>query len=491
MLATMKSLARPGAVRLCPLLAALSGTFATPATAAPPVPGYHSVLPSYLHALRQTPLVYRRLDRVPERGAGWRTYALTSQAWPPGASAHASDWVHRVALHVPRNARPGAAAILFINNGINRGTADSPAQPPSDFSGALMAEVSEASGMIAVSVSDVPNQYLALPDEPPMREDRLVAATWRRFMDDPALSNGSLPLHVPMAGAAVRAMDLAARELGDLGVETFVVVGASKRAWAGWLTTLGDTRVVAIVPYVIEMGIGRLVDDIAERYGGGWPIALQPYVTEGVPERTHTPEFSALMAISDPLTYLHTPLRDRLSVPKLVVNASGDDFFPPDTAQAYLGALPGPTSLFVAPNSDHYGIRDHVHATLVPFLRRISSAVALPQVETAVAQVDGRYRVSAVSSEVPAEVSLWVARNDRDRDFRFACGVRYERVPFRHSGARSEAVIDVPAAGWAAAFFAFTYPDGFVASSPVQVLPPDRFPVRPPADGDGRCRMAR
>ena len=44
-----------------------------------------------------------------------------------------------------------------------------------------------------------------------------------------------------------------------------------------------------------------------------------------------TPQFEALMKIEEPYEY-----RDRLTMPKFIMNASGDQFFLPDSSQFYV-----------------------------------------------------------------------------------------------------------------------------------------------------------
>lgn len=107
--------------------------------------------------------------------------------------------------------------------------------------------------MAVVMISDVPNQYVTFGDvDEPLREDDAVAHTWAHSLRGAA---PELPLHVPMATAASRGMDLAEQELGKQGltVDRFIITGASKRGWSAWFTALADERVMAIVPSVIDV----------------------------------------------------------------------------------------------------------------------------------------------------------------------------------------------------------------------------------------------
>jgi hypothetical protein len=50
------------------------------------------------------------------------------------------------------------------------------------------------------------------------------------------------------------------------------------------------------------------------------------------PGKVGTPEYRAVLAIEDPYNYLG---RKRLSMPKFMIDASGDQFFLPDGSQFY------------------------------------------------------------------------------------------------------------------------------------------------------------
>ncbi|MGH8082710.1 MAG: PhoPQ-activated pathogenicity-related family protein [Lysobacter sp.] len=449
---------------------------------------YSAAWPAYRKRQARVPLRYDSLGRTALDGAQKGSYRLYSQRWPESGGAVPDEWTHQVDIYIPDVARP-KSALLVINNGSNRGNGSEPVKPPTDFDESLLLEVAKTTHTIVVSVSDVPNQYLTLPGEAPKKEDVLVAATWRIFMDRPSAENAILPLHVPMAEGAVKAMDLAERELSAWRVRSFVVTGASKRGWTAWLTAIGDPRVDGLVSYVIDMRIGKLIDHIHKTYGGGWPIALLPYHQEGVTTRYQTREFADLMKIEDPYAYLDSRQRQRLRIPKYLVNASGDDFFPADAQRLYLDDLPGATSLRAAPNSDHGGIRRHMRETLIPALQRWSANRSLPSVRGRLDERNGRLSLYARASERPVSAKLWVADNVSGRDFRYACGVRYREQTLTSNRNSVEIALQKPASGWSAAFVEFAFADGFIATTPVYVYPERDYPQQPPANGSGACLM--
>ena len=144
-----------------------------------------------------------------------------------------------------------------------------------------------------------------------------------------------------MTKSAVRAMDAvtaftASPAGGGQPRHRFVVSGASKRGWTTWTTAAVDPRVIAIVPAVIDLLNVEPSFVHHFRAYGAWSDAVQDYVEQGIMNWLGTPQFRALMRIEEPYEY-----RDRLTMPKFIVNASGDQFFLPDSSRFYFDDLPG------------------------------------------------------------------------------------------------------------------------------------------------------
>ena len=107
------------------------------------------------------------------------------------------------------------------------------------------------------------------------------------------------------------------------------------------------------------------------------------------------------MAIVDPYRY-----RDRFAdLPKYEINASGDSFFLPDSAQFYFGDLPGPKHLRYMPNTDHgLGSYTDVILSLIPYYEAVVAGTPVPVFSWDLPP-DGSIRVQTV--DVPLEVNLW------------------------------------------------------------------------------------
>ncbi|MCC4607500.1 PhoPQ-activated protein PqaA family protein [Xanthomonas campestris] len=467
----------------CP---ALASTAAERCATSPEV-GFDQALVCYHDAVEQQPLVYTRVGTSRVAGVERRDYLLTSQTWSPEARVTPAIWQHDVAIYVPSDALP-TRAVLISTNGTRHPADGGAAQPASELPPEALAALAQRSRTVVIALSDIPNQALRYQgDAAPRREDDSVAYTWSLFLKAPQ-QRKTMPLHVPMAAAIARTMSLAERELAPLKIHRFILAGASKRGWASWHATIADPRVEAVVPFVIDiLNMPAVLDHMYRTYGGNWPIAFNAYARQGITTQLQTPEFAQLVQLQDPLSYLHSPYRKRLSVPKYIVNASGDDFFLPDNTQFFYAALPGSKALRVVPNSAHNGIRAAVVDTLVPFVTRLQQQRPLPQLSDTLRR-GAAPQIRLRSSERPTRLQLWTASNPQARDFRYACGIRYHASPLVAGRGHTITVpVQVPETGWSAYFVEATYADGFVATSQTYILGKQQYPQQAPPTDNAAC----
>lgn len=138
---------------------------------------------------------------------------------------------------------------------------------------------------------------------------------------------------------------------GKFKVDQFVVSGGSKRGWTTWLVGAVDKRVIAIMPTVIDALNSEAITRHHYEALGYFSPALEDYVNHGLfPHKIGTPEYRAVLAIEDPYNYRN---RERLKIPKYVVNASGDQYFHPDNSRFYFGELQGEKHLRYVENAKH------------------------------------------------------------------------------------------------------------------------------------------
>ena len=283
---------------------------------------------------------------------------------------------------------------------------------------------------------------------------------------------------------------MAQQALPEKAIDSFIVTGLSKRGWTSWLTAIADSRVEAIVPFVIDLLDTRAaLEHMYQSYGGNWPIAFTPYYQEEIDKKLNTPGFAKLMQIMDPLQYLASEYQPRLSIAKYIINASGDDFYVPDNTDFYYDKLPGDKTLRVAPNSSHSGIKAFSEQSLITFVNRLRQATPIPQLNTTIAMKDKVQTVTVSLSETPEKVLLWTAANPDTRDFRYACDVRYTAFPLAVTPNNTlEVALNTPAIGWQATFIEATFSDGFVATTPVYISPQESCPTTALPGGGPACK---
>ena len=108
--------------------------------------------------------------------------------------------------------------------------------------------------------------------------------------------------------------------------------------------------------------------------------------------------------------------RQRLTLPKLILNASGDQFFLPDSWQFYWHELEGEKHLRYVPNSEHSMAGTDVTDTVFSFFHHIVTDTARPEVDWS---VDAKaFQISLDEARLPRTVTLWSASNAKSRDFR-------------------------------------------------------------------------
>ena len=314
---------------------------------------------------------------------------------------------------------------------------------------------------------------------------RIDAAARRVHKDVEFLRTGDerWPARLPMTKAAVRAMDavqqfLASEAGGGTKIARWVVTGGSKRGWTTWTTAAVDRRVIAIIPAVIDLL--NLQPSFVHhwRVYGFWAPAVSDYVEHGVMDWMGTPQFASLMKIVEPFEY-----RDRLTMPKFILNSAGDQFFVPDSSQFYFDQLPGEKYLRYVPNTDH-GVtrRSDAAESLAAFYESVVRGWKRPQFSWTISQ-DGQIEV--VCRDRPSAVKLWTATNPDARDFRVeTIGRAYKSTDISplKPGAYS-ARIPKPEKGFTAGFIELTFPtpggSNWKFTTPVKVVP-DVYPFPPP-----------
>ncbi|HEY7058981.1 MAG TPA: PhoPQ-activated pathogenicity-related family protein [Vicinamibacterales bacterium] len=418
---------------------------------------------------------WKVLRDVPLNGATATLLDMTSQRWLTEAEVEQPLWTHRITVVRPSVVKSDIALLFVTGGSLDR---DPPARPPD-----WLVDAAKETGTVTAELRLVPNQPVVFKDDPehrPRREDDFIAYTWDHFL---RTGDERWPARLPMTKSVVRAMDAvtafaASPQGGAVSVKRFVVSGASKRGWTTWTTAAVDRRVIAIAPAVIDLlNIEPSFIHHWQAYGA-WSDAVKDYVDRGLMEQIGTPEFHALMRIEEPYEY-----RDRLTMPKLILNASGDQFFLPDSSRFYFDDLPGENHLRYVPNADHSLDKSDALESIEAFYAAIVSDAPRPHVKWTFER-DGSIKV--VSKERPSEVKMWEAVNPSARNFRLdVIGPAYHSTVLTPSGPNTwVAHLRAPPKGWSASFVELTFPSGgrypLKVTTAVRVLP-DTLPYAVPA----------
>ena len=412
---------------------------------------------------------------LPAEGANVTVIEMTSQKWLTEKEVVRPLWTHRVTVVTPQSVTRDTGLLVITGGRLDR---DPPAAPPS-----WLAETARDTASVVAELRLVPNEPVVFKDDPEHKqrvEDDFIAYTWIHYL---RTGDDRWPARLPMTKSAVRAMDTvtafeASSDGGRHRVSRFVVTGASKRGWTTWATAAVDKRVIAIAPCVIDLLNVEPSFIHHWRAYGLWSNALKDYVEQGVVDWLGSAEFHRLMQIEEPYEY-----RDRLTMPKMLVNASGDQFFLPDSSQFYFDDLRGEKHLRYVPNTNHGLEKSDASETVQAFYAAVVGGRPRPEFSWTF-EKDGSIRV--VAKERPESVTFWQATNPEARDFRFdVIGPAYTPTPLAAEGPNTWiAHPHAPPRGWTASFVELTFPTGgrrpLKMTTAVRVLPDTLLYPPPP-----------
>lgn len=414
-----------------------------------------------------------------QRGLWVYVLDLTSQTWRTPEEVNRTEWHHDVIVAVP-DAPATNKAVLIIEGGDNDGDPPGSIQEieEDDFQ-RLLLDGAAGLNTTVVYLGQIPNQRLIFPDDPDPRyvengrkEDELIAYSWWKAINtlDP-----NWAAQLPMTKAVVRAMD-AVEELtasppagGSITISDFIVGGGSKRGWATWLTAAVDPRVSAIAPLVIDVLNVEESFDHHWNSLGLWSEAVVDYVDIGIMDLMGDSRLTALFSYIDPYVY-----RDRLTMPKYIVNGTNDEFFCPESSQFYWDDLIGEKHLRYVPNMGHGSgglALLQAFADLSAYLQATLAGTTLPQFSWTL-EPDGSIRVETVDS--PTAVKLWQATTPTTRDFRNTFGpapVWSSSNLTDQGGGVYIGQVPEPESGFTGFLVELSYPGSLKFTTQVRVLP--------------------
>lgn len=397
-------------------------------------------------------------------GKGYTAFVLEmiSQNWRSEDEVNRTTWKHWMTIIKPDRRVEGDLGLLFIGGGSNRSS--NPPDGPDD----MLVQVALGTGSVVCELKMVPNQPLVFNDGKNLDryEDAIIAYTWDKFL---RTGEAKWLARFPMTKSAVRAMDtvthfMATEAAGDIEVDRFVVAGGSKRGWTTWTTGAVDSRVAAICPIVIDML--NMTPSFQHHYRtyGFFAPAVTDYVEAGIMDWMGRQEFVELEKLVEPFSY-----RSRLTMPKLVLNASGDQFFLPDSSRFYWDALEGEKNLRYVPNADHSMKGTDAAQTLAAFFQTVQHGKTRPKYSWE--RTENQSIIARIHSDHdPIAVKVWSAENPDARDFRKdIIGEAWSsRDLKRNDDGSYVASVEEPEKGFRAFFIEFTF-KGLVDRAPLKV----------------------
>jgi PhoPQ-activated pathogenicity-related protein len=454
---------------------------------------------------------------VMREGNGWRAYMylMTSQSWMTEKESDRPVWQHQMAVVIPHEINKSLdSAIIYITGGGNYGMNDF---PHADDEGLMLA------GALAVHAKSpsavlwqVPNQPIKFPCDPiynppeSRTEDQVIALTFWHYV----VKNASKPefiAYFPMVKAAIRALDTLEAVVplhSPNKPKRFFVAGASKRGWTTWLVgAVAPQRVAGLIPIVLSAVNVRAFVHRQFQFYGAWTFALTNYWHLNFTQDIDTANSYKLWQLVDPWYY-----RDRLTMPKVTVNAVGDEFQMPDDQRYWAHDMPGEMNLLLVQNAEHSeatGVLEIVES-LSAFATAVQAGYPRPNYTWHIDEATGN--ITLYTPVTPKKVRVWSASSGEGvsagrRDFRWAAinatpclkkvfGACFRPIlwvesdPLEVAPNTFMAAFDPPSVGWTGFLIEVTWhnpvgPKDFVFTSPASVVP-NTLPF-PPCTG-ATCR---
>lgn len=443
-----------------------------------------TLLHDYVHAPDST-FRYEIVHSVPGENFDFHVLKMYSQHWLTADIVDQTEWWHWVSIVVPKETNY-ETGMLWIGGGSTN------SKMPEEPDGLILATSTQTNSVVA-QIHNVPFQPITFANDTfgERYEDEIISYGWRKFLEGGAKDEDAIWLaRLPMTKAAKLAMDAVTavvKEKYSKNLNKFVVGGASKRGWTTWTTAAVDDRVVAIVPVVIDLL--NLVPSFEHHWRnyGFWAPAVGDYVREEVMDWVGTPEFDRMMEITEPYSF-----RKDYDMPKLLINAAGDEFFQPDSWKFYWDSLPGEKHVMYVPNFGHdLGDSDAI-PNLIAFYASILNQQARPSYSW---KIEGdKILVKTDPAQKPTSVKLWTAHNEEARDFRIdVFGPKWTSVDLPISADGSyEVTMEKPEKGFKGYFVELTY----TGESPLKVTTgidvlPREYPFEPFVSSKGTSNSSK
>jgi PhoPQ-activated pathogenicity-related protein len=341
------------------------------------------------------------------------TIELVSQKW------QGVLWKHPLQVVVPKGAAVGKTMVIYNQGG----------DKPDPRYAAFGLEIARRMNAPVAILSGIPSQPIESVGGK-KKEDALIAETFVRYLET---GDPSWPLLFPMAKSLVKTMDALqafAKDTLKTELTGFVVSGASKRGWTSWLTAAtGDKRVKAIAPLVIDtLNFLDQMPNQLKSFDGKYSLMIHDYEERKLLPLPDSDRGRQLWAMVDPWVY-----REKLTLPKMIVNGTNDPYWAQDALNLYWDGLPGDKYICYVPNAGHdlrpmeqpklQGAKKDLFPmkavnTLAAFSKTVIDGKEMPKLRWGkTGDATGLVTLVVESEPAPVAAKLWVAESNT-RDFR-------------------------------------------------------------------------
>lgn len=343
------------------------------------------------------------------RGESWTEYRiyLVSGTWLTEEEVDEPEWWHWLTMVVPDHIRE-TESLMLIGGGSRGDTTPKPANQE-------MINAALGTGSVVSHLSNIPFQPIDYKGDTAagVYEDDLIAYGWLQFLEGGATEDLQIWLaRFPMTRAVVRAMDVVQEicQSNQQQVDGFFVAGASKRGWTTWDVAAVDQRVIGMAPVVIDLL--NLIPSFQHHWQcyGEWAPAIDPYKNQGIMDWLGTDEFMTMLELVEPYQFL-----ERFTMPKLLINATCDEFFVTDSWKFYWDDLKGEKYLQYVPNVGHGLDGSYLPQNLVSFYNSTISGSPIPEFSW---NISGDTIFARIDATADYQIRLWEAVNPEGRDFK-------------------------------------------------------------------------
>ena len=398
-----------------------------------------NALHNYIHN-SDTSFEWTINDSLSQDGLTIYRIIFTSQTWQK------MPWKHELMVMVP-DKPSNSKAFLFIQGGENDDKGEPKLSPFNNGTVKAFSQIASQNRAVTAILSQIPRQPLFGGKV----EDALTVETLKYFEQT---GDFSWPAWFPMTKGAIRAMDVIEQMTKTIGkpVDGFVVGGGSKRGWTTWLTAAMErNRVKGAVPMVIDILNMPVNVEYQKEMFGTYSEAIGDYTEAGFAEKFLSKEGQILIKMIDPYSY-----RSLVDMPKLIVNATNDQFWTVDAIKNYLGEIPGLNRITYVPNVNH-GLGDKIEALSATsaFFHFIASAEEMPNpIYTIVADKSKMSIHAKVQTEDLIDIHIWYA-DSQSKDFRQSTFHKKSlTIPLKNE---MQIDVDYPSTGFRAFYVAFEY----------------------------------